>query len=98
MDTTDAPDSIPNPAPVVADPLASLTNTQVYSRDPEDYTAESTADTIRRLSKDVARYRKARDDEAAIKETTAKIKKTNTAAAKKKAKSTIAADPMETTL
>lgn len=94
----DASDTPPPSPPPPSDPLANLPNAQVFARDPEDYTSENLADTIARLAKNVARYRKARADEAAIKEHAAKLKKTNEAAAKKKAKSKIAADPMETTL
>jgi hypothetical protein len=75
-------------------PLARIPDAQVFARDPEDYTVESTADTIERLRKIVARQRKARDDEAQVKEAAAKLKKTNTAAARKKSK--LAADPLET--
>lgn len=71
-----------------ASALTKLPDAQVFSRDPEDYTQESTADTIARLSKIVARQRKARQDDAEIAATTAKIKKANTAATKKKAKAT----------
>ena len=95
---TDAPDSNPPAPPSASNPLANLPSAQVFARDPEDYTTENLADTIARLAKNVARYRKARDDEAAIKEHAAKLKKTNEAASKKKAKSKIATDPMETTL
>jgi hypothetical protein len=78
----------------VAVPLAKLTDTQVFARDPEDYTTENVTDTIARLSKIVARQRKARQDEADVLAQAQRIKKTNAAARKKKAP----ADPMETKL
>ena len=79
-------------------PLKELKDAQVFARDPEDYTAESTADTIERLRKIVARQRKARDDDAAVAAELVKIKKTNTAAARKKAKVKLAANPLETVI
>lgn len=78
-------------------PLDKLTNAQVFGRDVEDYTQESVAETIRRLTKIVQQTRKARQDEAAVKELAAKMKKTN-AAAKKKAKPKLAADILDTVL
>lgn len=66
--------------------LTKLTDAQAFSRDPEDYSAEAVEDTVARLSKHVARQRKARDDEAAFKESAAKIKKANETSKKKKAK------------
>jgi hypothetical protein len=77
-------------------PLDKLPDAQVFSRDPEDYTQENTADTIARLTKLVARYRKARQDGEELTTLAAKLKKTNAAAKRKKAK--LAADPMETTI
>ncbi len=67
-------------------PLDKLTDAQVFSRDPEDYTQESAAETIARLKRILQRYRKARDDDAAIAEEAAKIKATNAKAKKAKAK------------
>jgi hypothetical protein len=77
-------------------PLDKLPDAQVFSRDPEDYTQENTADTITRLSKIIARHRKARQDSEELATIAAKLKKTNAAAKRKKAK--VAADPMETTI
>lgn len=77
-------------------PLDKLPDAQVFSRDPEDYTTENIADTIARLSKIIARQRKARADSEELTLIAAKLKKTNAAAKRKKAK--LAADPMETTI
>jgi hypothetical protein len=77
-------------------PLASLPDTQVFSRDPEDYTLENTSDTIARLQRILFRQRKARADEAAIVAAAATIKKTNVAAKRKKSKP--AASPLDTTI
>ena len=66
--------------------LAKLPDAQVFSRDPEDYTQESTADTIERLKKIILRQRKARQDDAEVAELTTKIKKANAANKKAKAK------------
>lgn len=78
-------------------PVEKLSDAQVFARDPEDYTEESTADTIARLKKVVARQRKARQDSEAVAEAAVKLKKINVAARKKKA-GKVAADPMETTI
>lgn len=64
--------------------LSKLPDAQVFSRDAEDYTQEAIEDTIVRLQKIVARQRKARQDDAEIAELTAKIKKANKVAGKKK--------------
>lgn len=76
--------------------VAKMTDTQVFARDPEDYTTETTADTIERLRKILARQRKARADDEAVAATAAKFKKVNAAAARKKLKA--GADPMEETI
>lgn len=75
-------------------PLERLPDAQVFSRDPEDYSAETTAEAIERLRKIVARQRKARQDDAEVAELAAKYKKTNAAAKRKKAKAS--ANLMET--
>ncbi len=85
-------------APASVSPLRELKDAQVFARDPEDYTAESTADTIERLRKIVARQRKARNDDAAVTEQLGKIKKANATAARKKAKTLAAANPMDTVI
>jgi hypothetical protein len=66
--------------------LATLSDAQAFSRDPEDFTQEAAADTIARLAKHVARQRKARQDDAAFKAEAARMKKANAASKKKKAK------------
>lgn len=66
--------------------LSKLPDAQVFSRDPEDYTTEAIEDTIARLRKIILRQRKARQDEAEVAELTAKIKKANKVADKKKTK------------
>lgn len=63
--------------------LSKLPDSQVFSRDPEQYTAENTADTIERLRKVVARIRKARADDAEMTTLTTKIKKANKTKARK---------------
>lgn len=69
--------------------ITSLPDAQVFSRDPEDFTKETLADTIERLKKIVARQRKARQDSAEISALSAKFKKTNAAASRKKAKAAV---------
>ena len=73
--------------------LASLPDAQVFSRDPEDYTTENLADTIRRLRRIMERQRKARQDDAEIAELTAKLKTANAAAKKTKATKAAKASP-----
>lgn len=67
-------------------PLSKLSDTQVFARDPEDYSTETTADTIARLTKIVARQRKARQDDQEVAALAAKMKKANAASRKKKVK------------
>lgn len=76
--------------------LDDLPDAQVFSRDPESFTEHDLKILIDRLKRHVARMRKARQDDALIQETSIKLKKTNAAAKKKKAKIKLAADPMET--
>lgn len=91
-DTINPPDATPdNNATTGSDTVSALNklpDAQVFSRDPEDYTQETTEDTIARLRKIVERQRKARQDDAEIAEATLKIKKANAAATKKKTKAT----------
>lgn len=68
-----------------ASTLADLPDAQVFSRDAEAYTTETTADTIRRLARLVERQRKARQDSAEIADLSTKLKKANAATKKKKA-------------
>lgn len=84
-----------------AGPVTKLSDAQVFARDPEDYTEENIADTIERLRKILVRHRKARQDAAQILEEAAKLKKANAKpkkSAASKAKPTLSADPMETTI
>jgi hypothetical protein len=74
--------------------ITSLPDAQVFSKDPEDFTTETLADTIERLRKIVTRQRKARQDSAEISALSLKFKKTNATAARKKAKTST--DIMET--
>ena len=80
------PDSLGNSPADEVIPLDKLSDAAVFSRDPEDYTQESAAETVARLKRILQRYRKARDDDAAIAEEAAKIKATNAKAKKAKAK------------
>lgn len=84
LDAKSGNDSATSDTAVTA--LSKLPDAQVFSRDPEDYTTETIEDTITRLRKIILRQRKARQDEAEVAELTAKIKKANKAAGKKKAK------------
>ena len=59
-------------------PLAKLSDAQVFSKDPEQYTDQDVAEVIARLTKTLARFRKARQDSQEIAEATAKMKATNT--------------------
>ena len=78
--------------------LDDLPDVQVFARDPEQLSEQELQVVIERLRKLVARMRKARQDDAKVAELAAKFKKVNAAAAKKKAKTTAATDPMETTI
>ncbi len=88
------------PAEEPAIPLDRLSDAAVFDRDAEDYTQEVTAETIKRLQKILARYRKARDDEATLLEEAAKIKANNAKAKKAKAKKKgeVVPDPFNQTL
>ncbi len=80
--------------------LSKLPDSQVFARDPEQYDAEAVQDTVARLAKVLVRIRKARADDAQVKEAAAKLKKANAAAKKAKAKKAgkVPADPMETVI
>jgi len=81
-DATDTPaaGTVDNP-PV----LNRLTRAQVFARDPEETTQEDIDFIVAELRKINERNRKARHDDAAVAEGTAKIKKANAVAKKKKA-------------
>lgn len=89
--TTTGADAASHPSDV----LKALPDSQVFAKDAEDYTLENSEETIARLTKIITRYRNARQDAALIAEQTTKIKKANTAAARKKAKDK-PADPFDT--
>ena len=95
MDTNAPTDSDLPVAAAGSTVLNRLTDAQAFSRDPESYTDADLNDTIERLTRIVARQRKARQDDAAITAAAAAIKKTNAAARKAKAKKGAPADPME---
>lgn len=85
MTDTNAPDtpaagSVDNPSV-----LNRLTRAQVFARDPEETTQEDIDFIVAELRKINERNRKARRDDEAVAAGTAKLKKTNAAAKKKKA-------------
>lgn len=81
----DAPDT-PAPVPVDNPPVLSrLTRAQVFARDPEETSQEDLDFIVAELRKINERNRKARKDDEAIAEATAKMKKANAATRKKKA-------------
>lgn len=80
--------SNPNPATADAAPATvvdRLPRAQVFARDPEEMTHENLAQVVEELTKINLRNRKARDDDAAVAEAAAKMKKANS---KKKPKAT----------
>jgi hypothetical protein len=81
-----------------ASPLEKLTRAQVFARDPEAMTPAVLDRAIEELRAINLKNRKARADDAAVAETTAKLKKTNAAARKKKPPVTLAADILDTKL
>lgn len=85
MSDTDAPNTHDDSGEPAGSPLGKLTPAQVFAKDPEEYTREDLDVLIEELRKINARHRKAREDEAALAEATAKIKKANAATRKKKA-------------
>lgn len=92
MSDTDAPNTHDDSNGAVSTPLSKLTPAQVFAKDPEEYTREDLDVLIEELRKINARHRKAREDEAALAETTAKIKKANAATRKKKAPPPVSMD------
>lgn len=93
----DSADTSTSNSPVVV-PLDQLTDTQVFALDPENFSAETIDETVKRLTPILARHRKARDDAAELAALTTKTKKANAAAKKKPAKSFNPTDPMESKL
>lgn len=78
--------------------LDTLSDAQVFSKDPESWSEHNVQVLIERLKRHVTRMRKARQDSATLLDTAAKLKKTNAAAKKKKAKVLAAGDPFDTTV
>jgi hypothetical protein len=75
-----------------------LPRAQVFARDPEEMTPDNLAQVVEELTKINLRNRKARDDDAAIAEAAAKMKKTNAANKKKPKAGAMPADIMEVKL
>jgi hypothetical protein len=90
-----ANDVVPAAAP---SPLTRLTRAQVFARDPEEATQEDIDFIVAELRKINERNRKARQDDAAIAEGVAKIKKANVAAKKKKDAGKVATNILDTQL
>jgi hypothetical protein len=88
MPREDAMDTTVSVATSSAAPLSKLTDAQVFSKDAELYTEQDIAEVVARLTKTLARFRKARQDTQAVLEAAAKIKATNAKARKAKAKKT----------
>ncbi len=89
-DATDTPAAVPVDNPPV---LNRLTRAQVFANDPEETTQEAIDFIVAELRKINERNRRARKDDEAIAEGTAKMKKANAATRKKKG-----ADPLPTNL
>ena len=75
-----------------------LPRAQVFARDPEEMTPSNLAQVVEELTKINLRNRKARDDDAAIAEAAAKMKKTNAANKKKPKAGAMPADIMDVKL
>jgi hypothetical protein len=75
-----------------------LPRAQVFARDPEEMTPDNLAQVVEELTKINLRNRKARDDDAAIAEAAAKMKKTNAANKKKPKAGAMPADILEVKL
>jgi DNA-binding transcriptional regulator GbsR (MarR family) len=94
-DAPDTPDATPDHSSPV---LSRLTRAQVFARDPEETTQEDIDFIVAELRKINERNRKARADDAAVAEDTAKLKKLNAAARKKKDSGKLAANLLDTKL
>jgi hypothetical protein len=94
-DATDTPAAVPVDNPPV---LNRLTRAQVFAKDPEESTQEDIDFIVAELRKINERNRKARKDDEAIAEGTAKLKKANTATRKKKGAAVMAADILDVKL
>lgn len=75
-----------------------LPRAQVFARDPEEMTPSNLAQVVEELTKINQRNRKARDDDAAITEAAAKMKKTNAANKKKPKAGAMPVDILEVKL
>lgn len=98
MNNSDAPDPHNDSVEPAASPLDKLTRAQVFARDPEQLTQAHIEYAIEEIRKLNERFRKAREDDAAITAAVTKLKKTNAAARKKKAAPVPAPDIMDTKL
>jgi hypothetical protein len=94
-DATDTPAAVPMDNPPV---LNRLTRAQVFARDPEETTQEDIDFIVAELRKINERNRKARKDDEAIAEGTAKLKKANAATRKKKGTAPLPADLLDAKL
>jgi len=94
-DATDTPAAVLVDNPPV---LNRLTRAQVFAKDPEETTQEDIDFIVAELRKINERNRKARKDDEAIAEGTAKLKKANAATRKKKGASPLPADLLDATL
>jgi hypothetical protein len=94
-DATDTPAAVPVDNPPV---LNRLTRAQVFARDPEETTQEDIDFIVAELRKINERNRKARKDDEAIAEGTAKLKKANAATRKKKGAAPLPADLLDAKL
>ena len=94
-DATDTPAAGPVDNPSV---LNRLSRAQVFARDPEETTQEDIDFIVAELRKINERNRRARRDDAAVAEGTAKIKKANAVAKKKKAPASLPTDLLDAKL
>ena len=97
MSDASNPDSVAAATAAVA-VVDRLPRAQVFARDPEEMTPSNLAQVVEELTKINLRNRKARDDDAAIAEAAAKMKKTNAANKKKSKSGPLPADIMEVKL
>jgi hypothetical protein len=97
-DTLNATNSDHVATDVATSPLTRLTRAAVFGRDPEEVTQADLQFVVEELTKINLRNRKARQDDAALVDGIAKIKKANAAAKKKKATGKVAANILDTKL
>jgi hypothetical protein len=94
-DATNTPAAVPMDSPPV---LSRLTRAQVFAKDPEETTQEDIDFIVAELRRINERNRKARKDDEAVAEGTAKLKKANTASRKKKGAAPLPADLLDAKL